>query len=251
MRPHYPPNPDYGSGVFRRAVRLTNDRNFVFGELEDTMHAIRCQMTHDGARILSIQPDFVRMPMDTCSGAYLPLQALVGLNLATSPSWFYGDDRPRSQCTHLYDLVWWMLTHVNRTASVRHYEAVIPDRPADGPGSAILSRDGKEVLSWRVADDVILEPMPFAGRHILKSFAAWAATQFEQDDLEAIFVLQKAYFVSRARKVRTSALVGPLRKEDAVMKGACWSYSSPQFERAHRVDSARDLSDGADLLKFR
>lgn len=245
----FPANPAYGTGVFRRAVRLTNRPGEVFGELEDTMHALRCTIRHNNERIVAVIPEFTRLPMDTCFGAGLPLQALVGLPLATPQSWFYAEGRPRQNCTHLYDLAWWMIAHAARQESIRDYQIVIPDMADGRSGSATLMRDRRPILEWVIRDGFIVGPKLFAGREILRGFAGWAMATLEGDVLEAALLLQKGYFVSRSR--RSVPPPGPIADQEIATKGVCWTFSSPRFDVAIRGSSQRDFSDDRDLLRFR
>src|ERR1017187_6873007 len=47
-------NPLYGSGVFRRRVRLVNQPGFVCAELEDEAHGFRLHVGHDGLKVIAI-----------------------------------------------------------------------------------------------------------------------------------------------------------------------------------------------------
>ena len=38
----FPPDPGYGSGVYRRRIRLTRKEQFVLAEMEDDPHAMKC-----------------------------------------------------------------------------------------------------------------------------------------------------------------------------------------------------------------
>jgi len=58
------------------------------------------------------------------------------------------------------------------------------------------------------------------------------------------------YFVSGVRRVAVP-VSGPIVNTEAAAKGACWTFSSPQFERAHRLNSRRDFTSPENLLLFR
>ena len=90
--PH-PPNPDYGNAIYRRAIRLTSRPGETIGELEDSEHALRCRLIHDGARVISLSADFSRYPMTTCPRASSLLADFDGLALDTPLAWFYGEGR--------------------------------------------------------------------------------------------------------------------------------------------------------------
>ena len=52
-----PVNPAYGSGMFRRRIRLTSGDGWVFGELEDSSHAFRVKIAFDS--------EYSKMLLDT------------------------------------------------------------------------------------------------------------------------------------------------------------------------------------------
>ena len=72
-----PVNPAYGSGMFRRRIRLTSGDGWVFGELEDSSHAFRVKIAFNSERIIDVAPETIRYPMTTCSTAGHPLKAMV------------------------------------------------------------------------------------------------------------------------------------------------------------------------------
>ncbi|WP_340268805.1 DUF2889 domain-containing protein [Sphingobium mellinum] len=249
--PSFPPNPDFGTGAYRRAIRVTNRPGEVFGELEDIIHAIRCTITHDGEVITDVDAAFVRWPMTTCPGAVQPIRELIGVRLDTPIAWFFTGGRARQNCTHIYDMVIAMLLHARRDEAVRRYDVVIPDNVGDEPSRATLLRDGRPILEWRVSGGgEILSPETYAGRRVIRGFSSWATEALDDEQLDAALILQKGYWQSGGRKVLIGSVGGPIRDQEAEFKGACYSYSSPRFERAERLPSWRDLSDGTRLLRF-
>ena len=46
--PNYPRNPDYGTGTYRRRIRLEQGDGCVYGALEDTNHGFTVTVYHDG-----------------------------------------------------------------------------------------------------------------------------------------------------------------------------------------------------------
>lgn len=249
--PIFPVNPDFGTGVYRRAIRVTNQPNEVFGELEDIIHAIRCTIAHDGEVITDIVTDFVRWPMTTCPGAVAPIKELVGVRLDTPVAWFFTGGRARQNCTHIYDLVIAMLLHARRDEAVRRYDVVIPDNVGEEPSQATLLRDGEIVLDWRVTGEgEILSHDICAGKRVIQGFSSWATEALDDEELDAALILQKGYWQSGGRRLLIGKVGGPIRDQEAAFKGVCFSYSSPRFEEAERVFSWRDLSDGTGLLRF-
>jgi hypothetical protein len=146
-----------------------------------------------------------------------------------------------------------MVLHGRRDEAVRHYEVLAPDQRPGEPHQVLrLMRDGVCVLEWRVDDaGVIVSPEPFAGRKALSGLSSWATETLEGDLLEAALILQKGYFQCGSRRMDMRTVRGPIRDREEAHKGVCWSFSSPQFERAERTGSWRDFSDGKDLLAFK
>lgn len=76
-----PPNPAYGSGVFRRKLRLSVHAREAAVDLEDSNHGFRLRLRHDGEAIIDLQADPIRHPFVTCPGAVMPLRRLLGVRL--------------------------------------------------------------------------------------------------------------------------------------------------------------------------
>ena len=49
--PDYPRNTNYGSGCYRRRIRLEHSDGCVIGALEDTNHGFTVTVHHDGEQI--------------------------------------------------------------------------------------------------------------------------------------------------------------------------------------------------------
>ena len=74
-----PINPVYGTGMFRRRIRLTSGDGWVFGELEDSSHAFKVRLAFEGDRMIDVASETIRYPMTTCSQAGHPLRAIIGM----------------------------------------------------------------------------------------------------------------------------------------------------------------------------
>jgi hypothetical protein len=245
-----PPNPQYGSGIFRRRVRVTVAARQVHVDLEDSNHAFRLLLRHDGGRITAIQPEAVRYPFTTCPDANGYLQALVGRPLDGTL-----DARrmfeTRVSCTHLTDMTVLALGHVREEGFVRLYDIAVDDE-RDGRQHARITCDGATVHDWTVARHAILEPEALAGRTMVQGFHAWARQAFDRMPLEAATALQRGYFVAQARRYlsvpeRDYPAIG-----DGLPEGVCYSYSTPAVQRALRIEgSKRDFTgDPGALLRF-
>lgn len=242
------PDPEYGRHVCHRAVRLTNFEGATIGELEDSVHAIRCRVEHDGEKVTAINAEFVRQPMSTCGGAMGQLETLVGTPLSTTLTQYYADGRARLHCTHGYDLVWWTIAHANRAETVRRYDIATPDHPPGQEVEVSLKVNGVPTVSWRVCDDIILGPDPFTGRHAMKGFVGWATENLEGDLLEAALVMNKGYFTSQSHLyIQQRGTMGEIAK---IFANSCWTYQSPRIEVTEQTMSRRYFPDGEGLLTF-
>lgn len=241
---------DYGSGWYRRAVKLRNlGGTETVGELHDNFHAMRCRIEHDGRTVAAVHPDFLRVPLDTCGGASEPVREIVGTPLDMSVRAFFGEGRASRHCTHMLDLAWWTMQHARRLGVFeRTYDVAIPDQAGGASLTVSLSRDGAPLLRWEIVDGVIVSPPPFGGRAVLKGLIGWASEHLDTALVEAALVMQKAFLVSRAR--RHPRLTGPAMAVADVMRGACFSYTSPRIEAAVAQQSERDMNDEASLRAF-
>lgn len=244
-----PLNPDFGSGIYRRRIRLQGNPGQVIAELEDCNHGFRSVIFHDGETVTAIQPEALRVPLTTCDGALKPLRLLVGTPLTQSSRDISQAVDPKSQCTHLYDLTVLAIHHARRGTCDRQFDIAIPDEK-DGPTEATVSLDGVVLLRWTIANWVLQNPGELNGLSLGKGFSKWASTLYQGDEQEAAFALQKGYFVSGARRYDIAKLAG-LKVTDS--NGiACYSYSPEHIGQAVRTaNSTRDFTEGeAQLLKF-
>lgn len=246
----YPPAADYGQKAAWRRIRITGRKHEVLVEMEDLAHGMTCVVEHDGQRVTGVRPGFRRIPMTTCAGAGAPLQELVGMPIGSEFSAFFAGGRARQNCTHMFDLAWLGTLHAVRGEATRDYVIEIPDDSTRGR-AATLRRDGESVLEWRLKNSTILDPDPFAGRHLFRGFTSWAVTNFEGDELEAILVFQKACFVAQTR--RYDLPDGPLSpREQQINADLCFGFAHERIGVAVRIEGAiRDFSDRPErLLKF-
>jgi chromosomal replication initiation ATPase DnaA len=76
--PNYPRNPDYGTGTYRRRIRLEQGDGCVYGALEDTNHGFTVTVYHDGEHVTAIEGDAKRVPYTSCPGALNPIKGYIG-----------------------------------------------------------------------------------------------------------------------------------------------------------------------------
>jgi len=245
------PNPNYGSGVFRRRIRLTNEAGTVRGELEDCNHGFRVVLKHDGVQVTAAAMQALRIPLNTCGEAARPLAMIVGCPLGVSWAEYSKRLPPPANCTHIHDLTWWALCHARRPDAIRQYDIAVTDE-TERPSECTVHRNGELVHHWQAAQARTVAPVEIADRPLFRGFSAWAAKIFEGEAYEAAVILQRGYFVAQARRHVGTKAANYTAMERAVLHGACYSYSPGAVERAVSVkDSQRDFTDTPErLLKF-
>lgn len=246
----YPPNPDFGTGCYRRRIRLAAENGAVIGELEDTNHGFRVRLSHDGERVTAIDGDALRVPYNTCPESLRNLQRLAGVALDTDTSRLYAIADPLSNCTHWLDLTVLAIGQAARGSALRQYDVEVTDA-VDGVSEARVWCDDELVHDWRASDFTLRAPTLLAGKTLFQGFAAWAREAFAGDEQEAAFVLQKGFFVAQARRFDIDAAAGRFAAEFG--RGpVCYSYSADNADRARRLpDTVRDFTDTPEqLLRF-
>lgn len=242
------PNPDYGTGIFRRRIRLVSTGIQVQADLEDCNHAFRLTLSHDGEIITAISAQPIRFPFNTCPDALANLQGFIGCALSASVPEIRQFVRPEQNCTHLYDLATLALAHAMRNGVARQYDVAIPDEQ-DGVLSVEVSCDGIPQHSWQIRKREIIFPQQLAGKPIMKGFYLWATAEFSGDALEAAEVLQRGYFVSHTRRLDLKSSVGRSAFGDRMPEGSCYTYNRGVVEQAFQAtDNVRDFTDTPELL---
>lgn len=250
----YPDNPSYGSGSFRRRIRLRASDTEVLAELEDHNHGFRLRLQHDGQQVTAIDAETMRIPFSTCPGAVKPLRELCGLPITEDSQQLIANSKPSANCTHLYDLSLLAIAQAARGPGERLYDICISDETDEQPSAAEIRLDGQLLHRWLCRDWSIVEPAELAGNVLYKGFTTWANAAFSGEAQRAAFALQKGYFVASARRYDLDAMAGEAANDAReIMYGACYTYTSPQIEQAQRLaSSVRDFSDTAEqLLEFR
>lgn len=243
-----PLNRDYGSGCYRRAIRLVPTApHCLEAALEDDAHAFALTLQHDGVRVTAIEGRAVRFPLSTCNGAVAPLRALVGALLSGTRPELNAHADPRANCTHLHDLALLAIGHAARAESACRYEICIPDA-REGRTLATLERDGVRLLGWEMLEGVIEKPALYAGQAALGGFSSWARDNLEPQELEHALMLQRGCMVARSRRYDMDAG----GRQSALLHGmhaVCYSYGPGRVEHAYGVPGSRlDFTDAAEEL---
>jgi len=234
-------NAHFGRGIFRRRLCLVGEAGQVRAGLEDTNHAMRLVLRHDGARVTDIESHMTRVPVTTCAGAAVPLRAFIGMPLAPYPLRPSAVGSPRANCTHLHHLALLAMAHALR-AGTRQYDIEVPDEHPD-PVWSVVRRDGEEIHRWQTFGGKIVGPDAFAGLPMLAGFARWAAERFQGDELEAAFVVGNAYLVSFARRYDTEAWAGEQAVGHSHMVGKCYGYQPEVVKRGvYLANATRDTT---------
>ena len=251
--PDYPRNPLYGSGVYRRRIRLEQHGNAVHGALEDTNHGFTVTVEHDGECVTAINAEAKRFPYTSCPGALLPIQEFVGINIHTGLRELNLYKPPSSNCTHLLDLTLMTIRHAANANPIRQWDVAVTDQTPERDSICTVMRDGEEIFRWQARDLALTTPPELAGNPFYLGFGRWASKVFSTEPLEAAFILQKGYFVSLARHFDMEQMAGePALVSKDGMGGACYTYSSPAIDHGVRTSgNLRDFSECEEqLLKF-
>ena len=251
--PDYPRNPHYGSGAYRRRIRLEQGTGCVHGALEDTNHGFTVTVQHDGEHVTAIHATAMRVPYTSCPGAVEPIKGYVGTAIRASLRDLNFHMPPSSNCTHLLDLTVMAIRHAASEQPVRQWDVTVTDQTAGCDSVCTVQRDGVEIFRWTARDLQLTTPAEFAGKPFYLGFGKWASKHFPPDLLEAAFILQKGYFVSLARHFDMEQMAGePALASQEGMGGACYTYSAPAIEHGVRTaGTQRDFSDCEEkLLQF-
>jgi hypothetical protein len=242
---------DYGTGVFRRRIRLRAEgrgagaAGAVVGELEDDFHHVRVRVEHDGARVDRVSGETFRVPWASCPAAAAALEGLRGLALSPSLRDAARHADPRLQCTHLFDVAALTVTHAARGTRERVYQAAVPDR-VDGRARVALAVDGSDRLAWTVRGFEIEEPPPFAGRSLGGGFTAWCET-LDPDLAEIAQVLRRATVIGLGRRYDFDRMEHGRMFAD--LGGTCHTFRPEHIEGARRLHgSVRDFTRSPEAL---
>ncbi|EJM24389.1 Protein of unknown function (DUF2889) [Pseudomonas sp. GM21] len=229
--------PRHGGRLRRLIVLRQVTPGQVVGWLEDDFHHFGVTIEHDGMHITAVRMASPRTPWATCSGAQVPLQALVGSPLINRASDIGALIDMRQQCTHVHDLAGLTLAHIKRGDCERRYEITVEDRevfawnglhPTLGPTRARILCDGKEAMYWEVDNDRITGPAPFTGQTLERGFRQWTES-LPEEAAEQATLLRRAILVAGGRTIdhdrfNTAAEFG--------QPALCFSF---QPERSHEA----------------
>ena len=246
------PNPQYGTGIFRRRLRWRAEEGRVEVELEDSNHGFCLTLHHAAGRITAIDARPVRHPFTTCPEAVANVQRIVGLSFADTAA--LRERLPQADnCTHLVDMVLLAAGHAAGAGQTgwRLYDIAVVDE-REGITQASIQCDGQPVHDWAIRAHVIEAPAVLAGRPAMRGFYAWATQTWTDMPFEAAQLLQRGYFVAQARRWTYEPVEQNPGITDGMPHNVCYSYNLGAVERALRIrGSVRNYSASAEpLLQF-
>lgn len=238
---HFAPNPDYGSGIYRRLVRIVVRPQATLASIDDTHHAMWVLLHHRGGLVTGVDGAIERGPATSCGQAAAGLAAVEGMAVRATNSEITARLSPSENCTHLGDLLRWAFRHCERETV--EYRIAVPDEGAEPIWMEVM-RGERIVHRWLVSGETILAPETVAGRPLLRGFHRWASEIFDADDLEAALMLQRGAWVARGRRYLVDHEIVPLR-DAAGMESACFSYSGHNWATAtNNLHYVRDFTRG-------
>ncbi|WP_176594680.1 DUF2889 domain-containing protein [Sphingobium sp. EM0848] len=240
----FPRNPAYGSGIYRRRIRLIRQERAVLSLIDDTNHAMWARIYHDSCHVTATEGQTIRAPNSNCPDASTALKELVGLPLAMPRAGLFGEGRPFRNCTHLFDAAALAMEEALRDEPGRIYDIIIPDE-SDLPIVAEVLLNGRPLLSWRLSKGAVIEFDPKAPIPIMKGFTSWATRHLQGEELDAAFLLQRAYLVSTARHwIVDQSPDLPITSMPELL-GACYAYQPERVsEGVQAINTVIDLSAG-------
>lgn len=240
---HFDLNGDFGSGVYRRRIRIVAGEERAAAAIDDTHHAMWLLLGHDGDRITNVSAAIERGPTTSCGGAPAGLDAVVGMRLASTNSELTARLPITANCTHLGDLLRWTMAAAAEGAITTTYDVEVPDQ-SGSPVWIEIRRDGLSIHRWLVNRNTIIAPATCAERPLMRGFLAWASKTFSGEALRAAIMLQRGAWVARGRRYIVDRRIIPLRAAEG-MEGACHSYSGAGWVTAmNRLGYVRDFTDG-------
>ncbi|UXJ50261.1 DUF2889 domain-containing protein [Pseudomonas citronellolis] len=245
-------NPAYGSGCFRRRIRLQGSANGVSAEMEDDYHAFSLQIEHDGQHLTEVFAQSLRAPTDACPEAPALLRAFIGIEIDGDRQRFRAHANPRLHCTHLHDLLWLAVSHACRGEGMRQYDVEVGDARA-GISVLKVNLDEQPLLFWASEGGVLVAPVEHSGQSIREGFSRWAMQTLSGDLLEAAYIVQICSLIATARRFDVNQMRTVRREPAKALRGACHAFQPEVAPRATpRIGNIRDFTLIPDeLLLFR
>ena len=241
---HYPLNPAYGTGCYRRRLTFVCRADGIDVALLDDYHDMGVALTVDGGRILDVAARMDRFPKRSCPGAVGALRTLIGRSASASAAALTAPERG-GQCTHLVELARLGLAWLVQGKGSGTVEIALTDRDADGVQHLALALDGAPALKWVLEQESIVEPAKYRGQSLFGGFTRWAEAELPPGEVDPWRMAQMAVFVARGRAYIVDGPEPRRVAEEPSRHGACYSFSGAAFETAYdNTGYVRDMSNG-------
>lgn len=244
---HYPPNPAYGTGVYRRRIAFLRRTDGIDVALLDDYHDMRVALTVDDGRIVDAAARMDRFPKTSCPGAVAALHALIG---RPSAELALSVEERSAQCTHLVELARLGLMRLIRNENSAMIEISLTDRDAEGQQRLTLDLDGEPALVWALRNEAIVRPAEHCGRSLFGGFIRWTEAQFPSAEADLWRMAQMSVFVARGRAYVVDGHEPRRVADEPSRYGACYSFSGTAFETSYdNTGYVRDMSSGLPPLR--
>ncbi len=224
---HYPPNPDYGSGVFRRRLRMAAAGRVVRAVLNDPYHAMWVDLSLEGSRIDDVRAGMWRNPKNACPGAVHALRELVGMEVAAAAASIFSEGRAGRNCTHLLDLARFGLGCHLRGETARVLDLTVADADTAGRSRIRAEADARTIHDWEIVDGGLTDVAGFTGSTHSSAFGRAMRDRLEGIELEAALALRMAVFVAAGRAFLTDGPVPVRALDETERRGDCFAFSAP------------------------
>ncbi|MDR2188063.1 MAG: DUF2889 domain-containing protein [Azonexus sp.] len=227
--------------VYRRRLRICTEDRQARADLEDDNHRYGVIVTHDSARVLSVNGLTLRIPWTLCHDAAAMLEKLEGTPIGTPFSKFYEHIDAGSQCTHMADLAGLAIAWAGRRDFQRQYDFEVRWTSDRQQQIATMDIDDSRFLEWTIENSHIVSPGRFAGEPLRKIKPVVEA--FGDPELtEAVLLFRRAIFISNGKWLDLDSIQHP--SETGHASGACYVFQPDVAKRAIRIRGAtRDFAD--------
>ncbi|MEO6717744.1 MAG: hypothetical protein ABIM50_10930 [Novosphingobium sp.] len=215
---------------FHRRIVVEARRGVVAAMLEDDIHCLAVVLRHDGVQVTSIEPQFDRLPWDTCPGAQAKLvETFAGIPLTEVTA-----RRDKKQnCTHFHDMAVLAASHAGEQGRVV-YDLLATD-PIEGERLLEIRRNGALLHSWREQDGVLCTPADLAGKTLF-TLRDWIGGLTGQRQ-EAARLLQWGAIVAHGRTMPMES-----QSEASEIPPNCYTFQPHRAKHAVRNGERRDFS---------
>ncbi|WP_323039981.1 DUF2889 domain-containing protein [Gemmobacter sp.] len=242
---YYPANPAYGTGVFRRRLRMVAAGASIRAAVNDPWHVMWVTLALDGGTIADAAAGMDRTPKTVCPGAARALRELVGMQAETASAAIFSDGRAGRNCTHLLDLARLALGCHLRGEAARVLDLTVPDPDAGGQSRLTAAVDGTVVHDWILQDGRLSDAAGFQGGFFDPGFLPAMRDRFQGIELEAARALRMAVFVAAGRAYVTDGPVPVRALDETDRHGDCFAFSLPVLaDSQDNIGYVQDFTDG-------